>query len=206
MDQLYYCEICSLMVPASQTQKHHAKIHSNINYDIYTPVHNALETSIDLDFGPETVSSSSSQSNVEVKERVSCNICKNRMPAESLGTHIQRKHSETVDQVDAIGNFHVNTISSDVLEQNTASGLLALRLNGNKVSPSVANKKAVTIQTMDLSFNATKNDFGPASNRNTTKEIKKNDTFYSIRVSVEQMQQWLDENRIYAKDGEFYLK
>lgn len=203
---LFQCEVCHTKILESRLQKHHAKVHPTIDHDIYTPLitddeppaPHCIETT-NASKHPMQVSDSVWNEFVapgadEKMVHVSCNICSNRMPIESLDQHMKRKHNDVGDQVDAIGT-KVNSMSIDAIEVVTATTV------------------ATSNETKNQSdgFTKAKNPFSrpcrfttiPKTDASTTMD---EEAYYTIRVSVAQMKRFLNENRIDPKHGHFYLK
>lgn len=208
MIPLYQCAICHSKILENRLQKHHLKVHANINDDIYTKI-----TSIASDMPPNGVINATEkspepnhhewgieQSKEEQLIHVSCHVCQNRMPAENLDSHMKRKHSNTTDQVDAIG-IKMNDISLDVVEQSALTDSF-----NTKFIREQWNKQANQgVQEASKSINPFRMAVG--NSIHSRLDVPNNEpVFYTIRVSEDQMQQLLNENRIYPKNGFFHLK
>lgn len=216
MMPLFQCQLCHSKVLENRLQKHHAKVHAGIDHDIYTSLitNDAPQVVRHVD---SKASENSTQVNNSVADekmvRVSCNICGNRMPVDSLDQHMKRKHNDDGDQVDAVGT-KVNSMSVDVIEKSedakaaTAAAVAAIDISNHFKKQS----QEPTESWMTSSWPKAKNPFS-SSVRFTA--IPKTDAstmmideepFYTIRVSVAQMKELMKENRIDPKDGHFYLK
>lgn len=225
VDKLFHCEICRSKVLESRLKKHHAKVHSNIDHDIYKPLSAVgLEVSPNVKMGTEQNQGTENQLtqpmsvnavwNIEPpkdagKVHVQCTFCNNKMPAESMNEHMKRKHSEPTDQVDAIGTIGtmVDVMSLDTVGKHTP---VAASKTFNAFAPLVNSTSVKMEPKNDLI------DFG--RNIKPTTSLKHNveaaadagpsneETFYTIRVTEAQMQELLNNNRIYPKKGAFYLK
>lgn len=217
--RLYHCEICRSKILGSRIKKHHAKIHPDVLHDIYTPLMNiASEVSSKksdvkvADIDPSAISSvwGIETSNDETQIHVQCGICRNKMRAADLDAHIRRKHAEPIDQVDAIGTI-VDMISLDTIgNQLTVGGFVKqgmpvqqLANNNDQDLPSTAPKTTSNKNSIDFGRATTSvQNIKPTVNvSQPTEEI-----FYTIRINEAQMQDLLNNNRIYPKNGAFYLK
>lgn len=198
MIPLYQCEICHSKILENRLQKHHSKVHPNINDDIYTKIasitSNGVIKATEKCSVPNLNDWGIEASKDEKLIHISCNVCQNRMPAENLDLHMKRKHSNTIDQVDAIGS-KMHCMSLDVVEQpalTDAFNIKSFREHLNKRPDQSVQASTST------------NPFKPT---NSTLDATNNGpVFYTVRVTEAQMQQLLDENRIYPKNGFFHLK
>lgn len=207
MMPLFQCQLCHSKILENRLQKHHAKVHgAGIDHDIYTPL-----TTNDA---PRNIDTKTSENRFEqvtppVDEKLvhaSCTICGNRMPISCLDQHIKRKHHDEVDagdQVDAVGT-KVNSMSIDVIETSEKSML---------ANHPPKQSQEQTAEWMTTNWPKAKNPFSssfrftaiPKIDASTTMD-EDSQPFYTIRVSVAQMKQLMNENRIDPKDGHFYLK
>lgn len=207
---LFQCQICHSKILENRLQKHHAKVHASIDHDIYIPL-----TTIDT---PQVALENSFEHITPVDEKlahVSCTICGNRMPAESLDQHMKRKHNDVGDQVDAIGT-KVNSMSMDVFETSQESSLTSSTVNNPTIHPPKQSQEqtaAATAAWMTTNWPKAKNPFSKSFHFTAIPKVDASTTtmddsqpFYTIRVSVAQMKQLMNENRIDPKDGHFYLK
>lgn len=212
VDKLFYCEICRSKVLESRLEKHHAKVHSSLSFDNYKPLTNVAS--------PNTVNTKVAditsvrnvwgiESPTDVRQvHVRCTVCCNKMLPENLDGHMKRKHPEPIDQVDAIGTM-VDAMTVNNMEKPIPDSTLSQRrINSyfNKPSVSHFGSAGQTESKNDvIDFDRS---FRPAINfQPTAQDGSSNDTtFYTIRVNEAQMQELLNNNRIYPKDGAFYLK
>lgn len=224
MVPIYHCGVCRTKVLETRLKKHHAKVHPTASYDIYTNLTNYAASeqpsnNHNFEMALEIPKRSEPVWNVEPPNdpdmiHIECNICHNKMTAMALEAHMKRKHAgDAGDQVDAIGVMG-GEMSFDTVERHALAGQL-------KSANFLANQ-FMTEHFKDQSKPMPLEPFNPAKNnveygRNfkpfakTTQlvpsEKSKDDTiFYSIRITEDQMQHFLNENRIQAKDGTFYLK
>lgn len=203
MVSLFQCQLCNSKILENNVQKHHAKVHSGVDHDIYTP----LTTS---NAAPSVASNMDTQASADQLKNVApvadgksihvaCTICGNRMPAESVDQHMKRKHNDgDGDQVDAVGT-KVNAMSFDVFEKCETTA--------------VVNRQAYPVAEMTTSGSKPKNPFSKSFQFTATPKTDASTTtdgdlpaFYTIRVSVDQMKQLMSQNRIDPKGGYFYLK
>lgn len=188
---LYECKICHSKIVESRVKKHHAKVHPNNNYDIYTEVYNSeSKTSAPLiDFDVWNIEASKDDSVVHV----SCSVCKNRMPIGHLDAHMARKHNDTDDQVDAIG-----TQANAIPKPNSSDNKLVREFLINQ-----SKQKNTGPSPMKPESFGSSEHFQPTPDPKTSTNEP---VFYTIRVSEAQMQQLLDQNRIIPKNGFLHLK
>lgn len=211
MVQLFYCTVCQSKILENHLQKHHAKMHVEIENDIYT----LLTTN---DAPPPVANNTDAKPSVssfdhmlpaadENLVHVTCTICNNRMPAKSLDQHMKRKHTDVGDHVDAVGT-QVSSISIDTLEKvmkfaKTATNNVVHRpqeqFQGRPASGMMTNGPK-TNNPFATPFSAT-----PKINASTP-TVENSLPFYTLRVSVDQMKQLMAENRIEPKHGFLYLK
>lgn len=124
---------------------------------------------------------------------------------------MKRKHVDAVDQVDAIG-IRVDEMSFDEIGI-APHGMAQMCNTFRKLSfdkKSIPDNNVAASSSLPLTEPKTdplKNhtEYGKPGNPLAQKD---NDTvgYYTVRITERQMQEFLDQNRIYAKDGSFYLK
>lgn len=133
------------------------------------------------------------------------------MPALALDEHMKRKHpASPADQVDAIGTM-ADAMSMKIDEKPMASGSVS---SNNRSQNSIQKAADNFFKPKPTNFSG--NPFQPAKDDFTLSQQfqsalsfgapKSEMAHYTIRVTEAQMQQLLDQNRIYPKDGTFYLK
>lgn len=212
VEKLFHCEICRSKVLESRIKKHHAKVHANLDHDIYKPLSDVASAIVATEMSPKAiikpVNSQSTPINItplkdDGKIHVQCEICRNKMPAADLGAHLKRKHSEPIDQVDAIGTMADGQSSKTFNSFAAKHDQLVNSSIVDKLQPPDTPKK----DRIDFgrTFKPTTNVeqiFEPPANFGSSKA----ETFYTIRVTEGQMQDFLNNKRIYPKDGAFYLK
>lgn len=194
---IYNCEICKSRISEKRLKKHHEKVHSGINHDIYRPLTSVTLKMCENNNVPLAAEKPKEIDSVwgfekpsdESAVHVQCTICNNKMPAGIIEAHMIRKHSEAFDQVDAIG---VMTKELDPIIENALAGL----------------SKDVSPFTRNFMDDVRKCPYGTKTTESTAGLIATTSTekFYNIRISEEQMQEFLDQKRIYPKDGALYLK
>lgn len=200
---MFQCQLCHSKILENRLQKHHAKVHANIDHDIYTPLatddaSNVNSTQVNDPCWSEHITPAADEKMVHV----SCNICSNRMPIDSLDQHMKRKHSDAGDQVDAVGT-NVNSMSIDVTEK---AENVATSNHRNKQAEELTIGWPKVKNPFSSSFRFTAIPKMDASTMIDSEEASKPSAYYTIRVSADQMKQLMTENRIDPKDGYFYLK
>lgn len=207
--RLFQCQVCHSKILESNLQKHHAKVHADVDHDIYillttndTPPPAASNTDAEASMNWfQNISSAADEKLVHV----SCTICGNKMPFESLDQHMKRKHNDVCDQVDAVGT-KVNTMSIDLVEKSEAAKVATAAKEANGMHEQFQGPLAAKMLT---SWPKAKNPFRftatPKIDATTTTDPD-SQPFYTVRVSVDQMKQLMSENRIEPKEGHFYLK
>lgn len=224
VEKLFHCEICRSKVLESRLKKHHAKVHANIDHNIYKPLSDIASSIVASEMSPKAnIEPANNQPapiinsvwGIEMPKddgnmHVQCGICRNKMPAADLNAHMKRKHSEPMDQVDAIGRM-VDGQSPDAFK--TFNSFVAKSMYEQSDSsivdklqpPNTPKKDSIDFGLTFKPTNQTTNleqifappaDFGPS----------KAETFYTIRITEGQMQDFLNNKRIYPKNGAFYLK
>lgn len=219
MVAIYQCGICLAKVLENCLQKHHAKVHANINYDIYERLPDvatkvpSINSTAPIPAPILSVKEAERQKIIKSvwgieppkdakSVHVQCDVCQNRMPAESLEIHMKRKHGDSADQVDAIGTM-CNGKSLDDVEQSAS----VVRMDSfvgriERIQPKFEPNLGV-MNTQPPKDSAA---FAQFSKSVPHVEEPKVEPFYTIRVSEIQMKQLLDENRVFPKDGFLYLK
>lgn len=236
MVPLYQCEICCSKILETNLSKHHTKVHAGENFDIYTkltgppskqlannnvePSQNKKEDISGWQINPPTD---------EKMMHIPCDICNNKMPAFVIEEHKKRKHLNSVDQVDAVGimanavtpkkhpmmpasNF-VNTKQQTFIQKSGGVFFKAQQPNlgiitqNDDFTMSQRFKSALSFGTpTPNSFDTLKPDSFGTFKPDSFGTPQAMAPFYTVRVSEAQMQELLDKNRIYPKDGTFYLK
>lgn len=220
---LFQCQLCHSKILENRLQKHHAKVHANIDHDIYTPL-----TAEDVPQTARHSDTKASENSVQVNDpvwpipptvdekmvHVCCNICSNRMPVDSLDQHMKRKHNDAGDQVDAVGTT-LNAMSTiEVVEKSehvATTAKLAIATVDTLNQPKKKSQE-LTERWTATGWPKAQNPFSssfrftaiPKTDASTM--IDNEEAYYNIRVSVAQMKQLMAENRIDPKDGHFYLK
>lgn len=214
VEKLYYCEICRSKLLESRINKHHAKVHPKLDHDFYKPLSDIASANVASEMSPKARFEATNSQPVPTTSvwgieppkddgqmHVQCGICRNKMQATDLDAHMKRKHSESVDQVDAIGTMADRQSLDSMNSFNSFTQKYSSIVD--KLQPPVTPKKDLI--DSGRTFKSTTNveqifdppaDFGPS----------KTETFYTIRVTEGQMQDFLNNKRIYPKDGAFYLK
>lgn len=198
---LYHCNICSSNVLENRLQKHHAKVHPNVNYDIYAQVPELpavenvdTQTEASVDLTEWCLEAPKDGGMVHV----TCTICGNKMPRCQLKGHMMRKHGDAGDQVDAIG-VSADAMSLDVVENMfTAAKFSAFHKPtvSNNNTPKPPSNLSAEPAKIPVVFGKNPKSIAP----------KDDDEFYTVRISKRQMQLYLDQGRVYPKDGMFYIK
>lgn len=197
MVPLFHCEVCRSKVLQTRLKKHHQKVHPDQNYDIYTSM--APENTGNVEYPAQKVTSFDTEkpekgltSNDEQMVHVRCEVCRNCMPAMDLSAHMKRKHNHTNEQVDAIGKMaeglSIKETSFHSMFSERIIETAPLRYVHDLAQPALSDSDATNVIALQNS-------------KSSTESI-----FYSLRVTEAQMQQLLNQNRIYPKDGHFYLK
>lgn len=227
MVSLFQCELCHSKILENHLQKHHAKVHAAINYDIYTPVTTNGAPSVPSKADADTNAVIDRFKSIapppaadEKMVHIACNICGNRMPSQSLDQHMKRKHIDAGDQVDAVGiQTKVNSMTISVMEKSenpkvmaaAAAATAAVTAIDAADHPQKQSQEHMGATEWTTNWPKTKNPFSksfqftaaPKTDASTTTDTE---AFYTIRVSVDQMKQLMSQNRIEPKDGYFYLK
>lgn len=211
MTRLFQCQVCHSKILENHLQKHHAKVHADIDHDIYTP----LTTN---DMPPPVAGDTDAKASInwfeniplpadEKMVHVSCTICKNRMPASTLDQHMKRKHNDVCDQVDAVG-AKVNSMSLDVMEKSADPKVVT----STKIATGPHGQfQGLPPAELTTNWPKAKNPFSTSFQFTAAQKMDASTTtdlqpFYTIRVSVEQMKQLMNDSRIEPKEGYFYLK
>lgn len=193
---LFQCEICKSNILENRMKKHHEKVHPGIDFDIYRPLttNSAPQVASNIDTKAlEQPFKHITPSADEKLVHVSCTICGNRMPESNLEQHMKRKHNQDVgDQVDAVGTKVTSMSIDDVIETHPPKQQLQEQTGWPKAKyPFSSSFRFTAIPKVDASTTTMDDDAQP---------------FYTIRVSVAQMKQLMNENRIDPKEGHLYLK
>lgn len=128
---------------------------------------------------------------------VTCGVCQNRMPNENLAGHMAKKHADTDDQVDAIGT-KLSGMSMACREKPHSTTQIGQDSYGKS-----SIREFLSDQSKQTVFPSIKQEPFAAPTPNPTNI---GPVFYTIRVSESQMQQLLEQNRVFPKDGFLHLK
>lgn len=228
MVPLYQCEICCSKILETNLSKHHTKVHAGENFDIYTMLTGTPAkqlTNNNNEQSPKKKEDTKGwQIDPPIDEKmvhIPCDICNNKMPAFVIEEHKKRKHLNSVDQVDAVGimpdvmtpkkhptmsaNNFVNTNQQNFIQKSGGVFFKAQQPNLGTITPNDDFTLSQRFKSA-LSFGTSKPDLFGTSKSDSFGTPHTMGPFYTIRVTEAQMQELLDKNRIYPKDGTFYLK
>lgn len=221
VDRLYHCGICQSKMLESRIKKHHAKVHPDFTFDIYTPLMSvASEMSpkksdakaADIDSSAINGLWGIGSPNDESQIHVQCGVCRNKMRAADLDAHMKRKHAEPIDQVDAIGTM-VDMIDAMGI-QLPVGGFAKQVMPGQQLAnnsehdlPSSAAKTTPNKDSIDFGRDSRAASTSTTNIKPSVDVDRSNEeVYYTIRINEVQMQELFNNNRIYPKNGAFYLK
>lgn len=167
---------------------------------------------------PEIPNSPIDQSSIELYVR--CEYCGIELLPEQIDKHIQQEHvTDVEDDDDDDNNVVPDTTGNSVVNQTNVKieNLVATHTNCDQCSKRVRiNKMAKHIRRKHSVESSKKSKrkrkLSVTSSTGTEREIDStngstNETeYYTIFVSKIELQKFLNHNRIYPKDGQFYLK
>lgn len=133
---------------------------------------------------------------------VMCSICANKMPKSHLEGHMKRKHADPVDQVDAIG-IRREDISPDEFRNapQMANRKQVFNMEGAPDNNVTARPSSLSSTEQLKSFA----EYGKLGNPLASNHTNTVD-YYTIRITEHQMKDFLEQKRIFPKDGFLYLK